>query len=79
MKGANFAKGEKERPFVSPRLWAIFWCIQAIYGRTAMLYALSFKNRHYDDWRRDPGIEQHLRAVLPDKTVEEIKQQVHSI
>ncbi|MBB4395072.1 hypothetical protein [Bradyrhizobium sp. ERR14] len=79
MKGANFAKGEMERPFVSPRLWAIFWCIQAIYGRTAMLYALSFKKRSYDDWRSDHGIDQHLRAVLPIKTVDEVRQQTHSL
>jgi hypothetical protein len=42
IQGANFGSGEKERPFVSPRLWSIFWCIQAVYGRTGMLYVLSF-------------------------------------
>ncbi|WFU42223.1 hypothetical protein QA640_07035 [Bradyrhizobium sp. CB82] len=64
---------------MSPRLRSIFWCIQAVYGRTGMLYVLSFKNRRYDDWRQDDGIDQHLRAVLPARTVDEIRQRAHSL
>lgn len=79
MKGARFDRAEKERPFVSQRLWSIFWCIQAMYGRAAMLYTLSFKKRSYNDWHSDSGIDQHLRAVMPNETVDEIKQQAHSL
>lgn len=74
MNSTKFSEAEKDRPFISPRLWSIYCCIQAIYGRTGMLYSLSFKKRRYENWRKDSGIDQHLRAVLPGNVVDEIKQ-----
>lgn len=73
MNSAKFSEGQKERPFVSPRLWLIFYCIQAVYGRTAMLYTLSFKKGRYEDWRQDSVLDQHLRAILPSQGVDQIK------
>ncbi len=79
MNGANFSSAEKERPFISPRLWSIFYCIQAIYGRTGMLYSMSFKKRRYENWRQDSGIEQHLRAILPAHAIPQLQQDGQSL
>jgi hypothetical protein len=64
---------ESERLFVTPQLWATFFCIQAIYGRTAFLFHRSFGERKFIDWRTDTGIDQHLRAVLAAPTVDKLK------
>jgi hypothetical protein len=64
---------ESERLFVSPRLWSIFFCIQAIYGRTAFLFHRSFGEHKFIDWRTDSGIDQHLCAVLPAPSVDLLK------
>ena len=69
--GANDAA--KERPFVSHRLWSIFYVLHAIYGRSALLLTNSYKERKYIDWRADNGCDQLLRAVLPAHTVERAK------
>jgi hypothetical protein len=73
MTRANFEDAEKERPFISPRLWSIYYCIQAVYARAASLFQLSFKERKYRDWRDDDGIAAHLRAILPEAGVQQIK------
>jgi hypothetical protein len=73
MTRANFKNAEKERPFISQRLWSIYYCIQAVYGRAASLFQLSFKERRYRDWRDDDGIAAHLRAILPEAAVRQIK------
>lgn len=69
--GANEAA--KERPFVSPRLWSIFFIIQAIYGRSAFLLSNSFKERQLKHWRDDDGCDQLLRSVLPAQAVDHTK------
>jgi hypothetical protein len=80
MTKANFKDAEKERPFISPRLWSIYFCIQAVYGRAGSLFQLSFKERKYRDWRADHGIDAHLRAILPQPAVEELKtKQVYAL
>jgi len=60
----------KERPFVSQRLWSIFFVLQAVYARSALLLTNSYKERKLVNWRDDTGIDQHLRALLPAQTVE---------
>jgi hypothetical protein len=37
------------------------------------LIELSFKERKYNDWRKDSGTDQLLRSVLPATIVDEIK------
>ncbi|UGY17950.1 hypothetical protein HAP48_0011260 [Bradyrhizobium septentrionale] len=73
MTKANFKDAEKERPFISQRLWAIYYCIQAVYARAASLFQLSFKERKFKDWRDDDGITAHLRAILPEAGVQQLK------
>lgn len=62
-----------ERPFVSQRLWSIYFVIQALYGRSALMLTNSFKQERYVDWRSDSGCDQLLRAVLPAHIVEHVK------
>ncbi|MER8840889.1 hypothetical protein NKH86_19315 [Mesorhizobium sp. M0913] len=69
--GANDA--DKERPFVSPRLWSIFFIIQGMYGRSALLLGNSFKDRRLKHWRDDHGCDQLLRSVLPAHAVDHAK------
>ncbi|TPJ41050.1 HNH endonuclease [Mesorhizobium sp. B2-7-1] len=69
--GANEAA--KERPFVSPRLWSIYYIIHAIYGRSAFLLGNSFKERRLKHWRDDNGCDQLLRSVLPAQAVDHAK------
>ena len=71
--GANDAA--KERPFITHRLWSIFFVLQAIYGRTALLLTNSYKEQRFVGWRKDGGCDQHLRAVLPAQAVEHAKGQ----
>jgi hypothetical protein len=80
MTKANFKEAEKQRPFISSRLWSIYYCIQAVYGRAGSLFQLSFKDRKYRDWRADRGIDAHLRAILPQRGVDELKaKQVYAL
>lgn len=65
----------KERPFISPRLWSIYYVIRGIYGRTGLLVTNSFKERRFISWRQDSGCDQLLRAVLPAQAVDDAKGQ----
>ena len=71
--GANDAG--KERPFVTHRLWSVFFVLQAIYGRTALLLTNSYKERKFVNWREDSGCDQLLRAILPAQAIEHAKEQ----
>ncbi len=71
--GANDA--DKERPFVTYRLWSIFFVLRAIYGRAALLLTNSYKERRFVNWRTDSGCDQLLRAILPAQAVENAKAQ----
>ncbi|MBY5798972.1 hypothetical protein [Rhizobium leguminosarum] len=62
-----------ERPFVSQRLWSIFYVIQAIYGRASFMLTSSYKEKQYVNWRNDSGCDQLLRAVLPAIAVDHLK------
>jgi hypothetical protein len=63
----------KERPFVSHRLWSVYFVLQAVYARSALLLTNSFKERKFVDWRSDSGCDQLLRAVLPAAVIDEAK------
>jgi hypothetical protein len=65
----------KERPFVTNRLWSVFYVLQGLYGRTALLLTNSYKERRLVNWRADGGCEQLLRAILPAQAVEHVKGQ----
>lgn len=71
--GANDAT--KERPFVTNRLWSIFFVLQGLYARTALLLTNSYKESRFVDWRTDSGCDQLLRAILPAQAVEHAKGQ----
>ncbi|WP_372027418.1 hypothetical protein P7L70_16605 [Tistrella mobilis] len=73
MTKAGGEEAAAERPFVSQRLWSIFFVIQAVYGRTGLLLTNSFKEERYVDWRSDSGCDQLLRAALPSHAVEHLK------
>jgi hypothetical protein len=70
---AGFEEAEAERPFVSLRLWGIFFIIRAVYGRLGYLCERSFEQRCFVDWRADGGIDQLLRSTLPAHAIDGIK------
>ena len=72
---AGCNEAANERLFVTHRLWSVFFILQAIYGRTALLLTNSYKERRFLDWREDRGCDQHLRAILPAQAVEHAKGQ----
>jgi hypothetical protein len=65
---------DKERPFVSARIWSILFALRALYGRTALLMQNSFLDRRYNDWRSDSGTEKILRGLIPGSIVDDIRQ-----
>jgi hypothetical protein len=71
--GADLADGE--RPFVTSRLWSVFFVLRALYGRVGLLLTNSYNERRLVDWRVDSGCDQLLRAILPAKVVEHVKGQ----
>ena len=73
MSSAGCGDAERERPFVSARLWGIFHIIRAIYGRLGFLCDRSFHERRFVDWRSDSGIDELLRTTLPSHTIDELK------
>ena len=73
LKSAGAQEADRERPFVSARLFCLFFAIRAILARAAFLIHLSFRKRSYHDWREDSGIGRHLRAVLPAAEIEALR------
>jgi len=72
-EAAGSAGAENERPFISQRLYRLFYAIQAVLGRAATLAHFSLEKRRLQSWRDDDGIQQHLRAVLPAETIAKLK------
>jgi hypothetical protein len=66
-------ESDHEKPFVSQRVWAVYYIIRALHGRIAYLFEQSFKESAYRDWRRDSGADQLMRSVLPSQVVEAAK------
>lgn len=75
LSGAVGNDAAKERPFVSHRLWSVFFVLQGFYARAALLLANSYKEGRFVDWRVDSGCDQLLRAMLPAHAVERAKSQ----
>lgn len=72
---AGINDASNERPFITHRLWSVFYVLQGIYGRTALLLTNSYKERRFINWREDSGCDQLLRAILPSQAVEHAKGQ----
>jgi hypothetical protein len=53
------------RLFCGDRLWLVFYVVRAVLLRSSLLVAMSFKNKEFQDWRKDDGIKQLLETVLP--------------
>lgn len=66
---------DKERPFVTNRLWSIFFVLRGLYGRTAFLLSNSYKEGRFVNWRTDGGCDHLLRAILPAQAIEHAKGQ----
>ena len=66
---AGGAAAQKEQPFVSPRLYGLFFAVQAVLGRTGALIHFSFEKQSFKNWRDDAGINQHLSAVLTSEAI----------
>lgn len=64
------------RPFVTNRQWSVFYVLQGLYGRTALLLTNSYKERRLVNWRADSGCDQLLRAILPTQVVEHARGQM---
>lgn len=65
---------ESYRLYVNVRLWALYQVMIALYGRSAMLLTISFKEETLRNWRDDTLLDQHLRSVLPGPLVDAQKQ-----
>jgi hypothetical protein len=80
MHTAGCDEADKERPFVSPRLWGVFFILRAVYGRLAYLCQCSFEKQGFKDWRKDSGMDQLLRTTLPAHAIDSVKAaHVHGI
>lgn len=66
MKRSGSLDIEKERLFVSERLWAIFFGLRSMYGRIAVLYQFSFVDQRFRNWRDDNLFQTTVRHILPD-------------
>lgn len=64
---------EVERPFVSPRLYQIYFVTQAVLARSAFLIQVSFEKHTFLDWRSDSGVAELLGGVLPQSTAESLR------
>jgi hypothetical protein len=64
---------DRERPFISHKLWSIMFAIRAFYGRSAVLINWSYERRAYQDWRTDKGMDQILNWNLAPDVIAEIK------
>jgi hypothetical protein len=65
---------ERYRILITPRLWALYQVALLLYGRSAMLLTLSFKQKKLNDWRQDDILTSSLLSVFPQTFVEECKQ-----
>jgi hypothetical protein len=75
LASAGADDADKERPFVTNRLWSVFFVLRGFYGRTSLLLTNSYKESRFVNWRTDSGCDQLLRAILPAGAVEHAKEQ----
>jgi hypothetical protein len=72
-KTVGAMEADHERPFVSHRLWSVYFIVRALYGRVGYLFEESFEKKTYCDWRKDSGADHLLRTILPSNVVEQLK------
>jgi hypothetical protein len=75
LDSAGVKEATAERPFVTHRVWSVFFVLQAVYGRAALLLTNSFKEHRLVSWRDDIVFDQILRAIIPAHTVVRAKGQ----
>ena len=61
------------RPFVSDRLWSLFFVVRAVYGRLAVLMGMSYQNKQYVDWTTDDLMNTLVSLVLTPEVIAEGK------
>lgn len=57
------------RPFVSERLWSLFFVIRAVYGRLAVLVGMSYEKKQYIDWATDDLMNTLVGRVLAPEVI----------
>jgi hypothetical protein len=68
------------RVFVSEKLWLLFFVSRALFGRIGYLYAVSFKEREYRDWRKDEATISLLRNVIDQNLIDNaLKSDIHAL
>tara|TARA_R110002110_G_scaffold289_8_gene1160 strand:+ start:865 stop:1635 length:771 start_codon:yes stop_codon:yes gene_type:complete len=61
-----------QRPFVSSRLYEIFFVIQLVIARSATLLNLSFAKHAHKDWREDIPIKENVLGLLGENATERL-------
>ena len=61
------------RPFVSERLWSLFFVVRAVYGRLAVLMGMSYEKKQYVDWTTDGLTNTLVSRVLTEEVIEQGK------
>ncbi len=75
LEKAGAIGAEKERIFVSSKLWLLFFVLRALYGRAGMLINFSLKEKKYRDWRSDSQLDSLLTNVVAANVVVGAKKQ----
>ena len=57
------------RPFVSERLWSLFFVVRAVYGRLAVLMGMSYEKKQYVDWTTDNPMNALISRVLTPEVI----------
>lgn len=65
---------ESQRPYLGETLWLRFFIYRAFVGRLAVLITQIKDGRSIDDWRKDPGVQQHLSSILTKEEWASLKQ-----
>ena len=70
-KIVDFAKltRDKNRLFVSDRLWVAYLTIYRFYGRLALLMNWSIKKNSYNHWKEDSRFISMMRRILPEEVI----------
>jgi hypothetical protein len=65
---AGVDAAESERPYLSQRLYGLFFTLRAVYGRAGVLLYFSFRDGKFQSWRDDAGMAQHINAIFPERS-----------
>ena len=64
---------EQHRLLAGDQLWSLFFSFRQAYGRMAVLTQFSFERKKLVDWKDDKGMNEALRRVLSEETVDRCK------